>query len=258
MQRFFVVVLAVVVAFACANSVKPFHLKRAQTRNDLPANKVTFTPHKLPCDFVLTEDKYMNGTPVAHIELGVRGLYLKIVSDLAALNLSSATLGRPDMEHVEDKVKYVTTFEYGEDDGFVCMERSVSLDSYKNELDQKFSMFHSKAEFDKTYNGEFMEVKCKVYERKINGGTECYYVSDDNYIIGASSDNIVFTSVRYSYKLNAPLDTFILEESKFPQCNNSAREKPKEFADQCSAHGVEVISIFTIASAIVVTLLAFF
>jgi len=250
MHRF--LVFAALFACVCANSVNVFDvLDMALPHHGKASNgngTVKFTPAKLPCDYTISISIYVESMFIAQTVVFVRGDFFAVSAAVSLMSSSAQAVFRPDTKFVEGNTTYLHAYAGMTADGKKdCQKNSTSWDEFKGIVNNSLALFLYPSEFDRVYDGEFQDIKCKVYV--IDETNTTYYVDKNNYIIGTQAGAAsISTTSRISYELKAELKDFVIDKEEYPMCDKVAYELPKKSADQCSASTARIAFIFVILS----------
>ena len=256
------VVYAVLLACVCASSLDGMNVMKVlemsfpgSTRAPRGNGTVKFTPHELPCDYIISQATYLESMLLAQADMFVRGDFFGVSAETIIMGVGGYAVFRPDTNFTDGGVTYLYAFcgikSNGEKD---CQTNVTSWDYYKELVDGYLRKFREPSYFDRAYDSEFHDVKCKAYVDDENNVT--YYVNKDDYLIGIEGAGSNLTgSVRISYTMKAELKMFKIDKEEYSMCNKSAYEMPKKSADQCSASVVHAALIFIITSLVLSLLL---
>jgi len=269
-----IAVFAAIAVCVSASHVAGLPFNGFNRRQHNSVKEVTFTPHELPCSHRIKTEIYSNDTSACpkglcgFVLLDVRGNFLRLEEQTYYRNESYYAYVRPDINYTEDETLMVAVYStfYVEDfrvgDQGECHQAMGSMEDVKQELLKGFEFVYETAEYDHVEDSEFSGVKCKKYTYD-EVDYFSLYATDDNYIIAyITVDEGSERTVRFSYTLKTPLDTFTVQESEIADCNSTAYEKPKWDAceDESSSSTSTMIKavlsmvIFTISFALVTVL----
>jgi len=203
---------------------------------------VSFDPHPLPCDFSIIEESNAtiveSGTPettLSTITVSIHGaLGMIVTNQTVPTPYFQIIVARTDIRFSDSDSVMINIVEDGNDE-FLCSSGYFSRLAVAEEIDQELGLFTATQEFENVSNSEFEGKKCKAYYRNEDDVDKYVFVDDDNFILGQkwfSGDSTFY--IRYTYKMSAPLENFVLDHGKYPGCTTSAYEIP--VVDTCGNH----------------------
>jgi len=226
-------------------------LKACSAKN--PVN-IDFIPHELPCSYIINETIHVSGQDYEAVEVNiynVLGNTFKLSSEIKNPYECEEVLIRSDQRLKDpntDKVfiaYYAGVTEEDIETENIMLEEEESISSIQDTLEP----FVTPWSMINVTNGTFHGKKCKIYYNyDLDDQVDIFlYTSEDNFILGIdyiSFDKTEQENCVYSYTMDAPLARFVLNQTLFPDSNDT-RAYTAPTTDPCSSSSSSSSSSYT-------------
>jgi len=193
-----------------------------------PCGTVVFTPHQLPCDYIIRQETHVSDQGYVETYLDsyyIHGTYAMALSEIVQKKIYHQILVRTDIRDPKDGS--VAVSEIHTNINGSCNSRMVPRSKVNSYIHEKIHLFTKPTEYSDVSDGKFEGKPCKVYYKEVNDIKEYLYVDSDNYIIGSRVVSSTTTRIaRYSYENKAPLNLFVIDQKRFSGCFKSASVVP--------------------------------
>jgi len=231
----FVAVLAVC-AFAVPSNVAHPLKELAKINFHKKFGSEVFTPHQLPCSYAIfmdceTTDPSTNETGQIKQDFYVDGeiQIFSLTESMENPKFFEQDITRMDLPYDQGSQTLVPV--YYAQTSLGCGSNSKEKGEAQDEINSLLGIFTDKQAYQNVSDSEFKGKKCKMYWTHSDDSDVRVYVDDDDYIIGLSySDPDYSTVMAITYDFNISMDSFTIDRSQFPNCDQKAYNPP---VDQC-------------------------
>jgi len=224
-RKAFIFVFVVVIG-ACAS---------AHAFNGAVKDKVTFTPHELPCAYKIriAYTSSVSGS-VSNITNYVRGyFYRKDQQKLKDMSTGSLFV-RFDINYEDPSGNLIVALFSNLQDKDECLAMMQPETEVQNQINKELELFLNPSEYDHEGPGVFNGVACKKYYDDNDDSNYSLYVDKENYVLGYTYDEEGEKfEVECTYGFDVPLKTFAASKSEMKGCNKTLYEKPDKSYDIC-------------------------